>query len=142
MAQMSAILSCFGVASADKINSNTLKKLLRVCAEDNSAVIRSAISDKREKEMRQIITQAVEQIEGAIVSPFSQLDSERNIFVAPVVIENDDRPKFAVIAVKYDTDADSLELSVITAGKETDITADTTDIDATTTELVDILTNL
>jgi hypothetical protein len=139
---MSAILSCFGVANASKINSEVLDRLIRVCSEDGAtARISSAITEDKDAEMKQIIQNMVAEIEGAETFPFTPLDTERNIFVSPVKLpatDSESEPKFAIIAVRYDEGNDKLEMSVITEGGETEI-ADS-EVDAATTELVNILT--
>jgi hypothetical protein len=140
MNQMSAILSCFGVASASKIDSAVLDKLIRVCSEDGATTnINSVISEDKEAEMKQIIQNAVNEIEGAETFPFTQLDTERNIFVSPVKLTEGSESSFAIIAVRYDEEADKLDMSVITEGNETEL-SDTDDIETAVSELVNILT--
>jgi len=139
MNQMSAILSCFGVANASKINSSVLDKLIRACSENGAtAKISSAITEDKEAEMKQIIQDAVAEIEGAETFPFTQLDTERNIFVSPIKLTAGEESKFAIIAVRYNEDNDELEMSVITEDGETDL--EDSEVNAASAELVSILT--
>ena len=142
MSQMSAILSCFGIASASQINSSVLQKLIRVCSEDVTTNISSAITEDKESEMKQVIQNAVEQIEDSQTYPFTQLDTEQNIFVSPVVIGDGENSKFAIIAVKYDEDKDGLDISVIVEGREIELDTDSADVEACTSELVEVLTSI